>query len=115
AGSYRAAFNLARLYEHLGDTAQYEALLQTSIELNPRFPEGHFYLAKLLLDRNRDLERAAALALRGLQFGGASPMAPLGHYVLADIYNRQGRHADAAREVARGRRLERKVDRSLNR
>jgi hypothetical protein len=33
-------------------------------------------------------------------------MAPLGHYVLADIYNRQGRPGEAAREVALGRALE---------
>ena len=33
-------------------------------------------------------------------------MAPLGHYVLADVYERQGRAADARREVEAARRLE---------
>ena len=33
-------------------------------------------------------------------------MAPLGHYVLADIYSRRGRPKDAAREAAEGRKLE---------
>ena len=28
-------------------------------------------------------------------------MAPLGHFVLADVYNRQGRLAEAEREVRR--------------
>jgi hypothetical protein len=41
----------------------------------------------------------------------SSPYAPLGHYVRADLYSRQGRHADAAREVALGRKLEREVAR----
>jgi hypothetical protein len=34
-------------------------------------------------------------------------MAPLGHYVLADVLNRQGREAEARREVAAAERLQR--------
>ena len=33
-------------------------------------------------------------------------MPPLGHYVLADIYNRQGRRREGAQELARGRALD---------
>jgi hypothetical protein len=33
-------------------------------------------------------------------------MAPLGHFILADIYNRQGKFADAERELRAARRLE---------
>ena len=35
-----------------------------------------------------------------------SPVAPLGHYVLADVYNRQGKAAEASGEVANARRIE---------
>ena len=38
--------------------------------------------------------------------GASSTYAPLGHYVLADLYSRMGRHADAAVEAQRGRALE---------
>lgn len=31
---------------------------------------------------------------------------PLGHYVLADVYNRQGRASDARNEVLRAQKLE---------
>ena len=34
-------------------------------------------------------------------------MAPLGHYVLADVYERQGRAAAARREIEAAKRLER--------
>ena len=44
----------------------------------------------------------------GLKLAPASEMAPLGHYVLADVYNRRGRPGDAAREVAMARSLEAK-------
>jgi len=110
--SYRAAFNLARLHDQLGDVTQYESLLRESINMNPHFAEGHFYLAKLYLDTGGDLERAAASARQGLSVvATSSTMAPFGHYVLADVYNRQGRHADAAREAAIGRQLERQTSR----
>jgi hypothetical protein len=33
-------------------------------------------------------------------------VAPLGHYVLADVYNRQGKAAEASDEVAKARRIE---------
>ena len=36
----------------------------------------------------------------------ASAYAPLGHYVLADLYSRLGRPADAAAEAQKGRALE---------
>ena len=107
ANAYKAAFNLGRLYEQLGNRAEQEAAFRKAIELNPRFAEGHFYLAKLYLDEGRRFDEAMALARRGLEVGGDSELAPLGHYVLADIYNRRGMHQAAQREAARGRALER--------
>jgi choline-sulfatase len=106
ANSYKAAFNLGRLYEQLGNRTEQEAAYKKSIELNPRFAEGHFYLAKLYLDEGRQFDEAIALARRGLEVGAESEFAPLGHYVLADIYSRKGMHAEAQREAARGRALE---------
>jgi arylsulfatase A-like enzyme/Tfp pilus assembly protein PilF len=113
--SYRAMFNLGRLYGEMGQREAQLKAYREAIAANPMFAEGHLYLAKLLLDMNRDLDEAARLAERGVELRPSSPYAPLGHYVLADVYSRQGKHSAAAREAAQGRRLERKVDRSLNR
>jgi hypothetical protein len=44
---------------------------------------------------------------RGLDASPEPDIAPLGHYVLADVYNRLGRPRDAEREAAAARRLER--------
>jgi arylsulfatase A-like enzyme/Tfp pilus assembly protein PilF len=104
--TYKAAFNLSRLYEQVGDRQGQIDALKASIKSNPRFPEGHFFLAKAYLDAGTNLAEAAQLARKGLELGPKSPEAPLGHYVLADIYNRQGRGNEAAREVALGRELE---------
>ncbi len=107
ATAYKAAFNLAKLREQLGDAAGQEAAYRKSIEINPRFAEGYFYLAKLYLDQGRQLDEAISLARRGLEVGPQSEFAPLGHYVLADIYSRRGMVAESRREASRGQEKER--------
>ena len=110
ADAYKAAFNLGKLREQLGDTAGQEAAYRKAIELNPRFAEGYFYLAKLCLDQGNRLVEAAALAQRGLAVNPRSEYAPLGHYVLADVYSRQGKFADSRREAEIGKQKERLRD-----
>jgi len=107
--NYKSAFNLSRLYEQAGDLQGQIDALKQSILSNPRFPEGHFFLAKAYLDSESNLDEAVRLALKGLELAPKSEYAPLGHYVLADVYNRQGRPREGAQELARGRSLERKL------
>jgi arylsulfatase A-like enzyme/Tfp pilus assembly protein PilF len=104
--AFKAAFNLGKVQESVGDAAAQEAAFRKAIELNPHFAEGYFYLAKLYLDQGRRFDEAVTLARRGLALGPRSEFAPLGHYVLADIFSRTGRHAEAQQEAARGRALE---------
>lgn len=105
--SYKAAFNLSRLYEAAGQrTLQVDALKQ-AIEGNPQFAEGHLFLAKAYLDQGRDFKEAIDLARKGLDLRPQPSLLPLGHFVLADLYNRTGRRAEAAQEAARGRALQR--------
>jgi choline-sulfatase len=104
--TFKAAFNLSRLYEDVGDReGQIEALKQ-SIVSNPRFAEGHFFLAKAYLDSGKNLDEAVRVARKGLEIAPKSEYAALGHYVLADLYNRQGRPREAAVELAAGKALD---------
>ncbi len=105
--SYRVQFNLGRLLDSLGDRYGATAALEQSIEINPEFAVGRFFLAKSLIDRNEQLDRAMELARTGLELDPGSDMAPMGHYLLADIYTRLGRPQDAQRELASARALER--------
>jgi arylsulfatase A-like enzyme/Tfp pilus assembly protein PilF len=109
SNNFKAAFNLGRLYESLGRRADQEAAYRKAIEADPQFGEGYFYLAKLLLDEGQRFDEAIVLAKKGLDAAPHSEYAALGHYVLADLYNRTGRHADAATEAARGREVEKKT------
>lgn len=107
--SYKAAFNLGKLCEQLGDSVKQEQAYRRAIEANVSFAEGYFYLAKLYLDEGRNFDEAVSLARKGLEINPKSEYAPLGHYVIADIYSRTsrtGRRAEAEREAEAGRRLE---------
>ena len=104
--AYRAAFNLGRLLARAGRAEESAEQFRASVETRPEFGTGHLYLAKALLDLG-DLEGAERAARRGLEASPEPGIAPLGHYVLADVYNRLGRARDAQREVAAARRLER--------
>ncbi len=106
--SYKAWFNLGKLYARMGNTQAQVDAYRHAIDADPRFAEGHLYLAKLLLDLQQNLDEAVRLARTGLELNPDSEYAPLGHYVIADVYSRQGRRAEAEQEAARGRALERR-------
>jgi arylsulfatase A-like enzyme/Flp pilus assembly protein TadD len=101
----RAWFNLAQLRRGRGDREAYLATLRQAIEKAPDFGAPYWYLAREELGAGR-LDSARDLAQKGLAAQPVSDVAPLGHYVLADVYNRQGRPQEAAAEVEKARRME---------
>ena len=103
--NFRTHFNLAKLYGQVEQPEKMVEHFERSIELNERFAIGHLYLSKHYLDVG-DLERSMELAKRGIELGPEPSMAPLGHFILADVYNNLGRLQEAERELAEARRLE---------
>jgi tetratricopeptide (TPR) repeat protein len=103
---FKAHFNLAKVFGRIGRLEKQMEHFEKAIEVNKNFAVGYLYLSKMYLDRG-DLEKASSLAKKGIELGPEPSMAPLGHYILADVYNRLGRLQDAEREVAIARRLER--------
>ena len=104
--AHRAAFNLGRLLQKAGRTDEALERFRRVAELAPEFAIGRLYLAKALLDRG-DLPGSEREARAGLALQPEASLAPLGHYVLADVYNRQGRVAEARTERRAGDRLAR--------
>ena len=102
--NFRAHFNLARLVGQTGGTDEMIALLEKSIELNPRFATAQLYLANTCLELDR-LERAMELAKTAIEIGPDPELVPFGHFILADVYQRMGRPRDAAREMALAQKL----------
>ena len=104
--SYKAEFNLGLLLGATGDREGQAAAFRRAIGFNPEFAEGHFFLAKALLDSGERLDEAIDLARTGLSLEPSPAMAPMGHYLLADIFTRLGRTEEAERELASARALE---------
>jgi choline-sulfatase len=105
--TYQAQFNLAKLLSAVGRKAEAIGHYQRAVDANPEFGSGYLYLAKARLDLD-DLDGAEAAARKGMTLKPDAEIAPLGHYVLADVYSRRGRTRDAEREAAAGRKLEMK-------
>jgi tetratricopeptide (TPR) repeat protein len=103
---YEAQFNLGRLLGHLGQVDRQQELWEASVESNPTFVQGYYYLSKLLMDRGGDLGRAEELVRLGIENDPDDREGPLGYYVLADILNRTGRTAEAREAVASGQRIQ---------
>jgi tetratricopeptide (TPR) repeat protein len=104
--SYRASFNLAKLLLAARRHEQAVARFREAVASNPAFGTGYLYLAKALLDQGQ-LAEAEEMARRGLREKPEPKTAPLGHYVLADVYSRRGRLRESENEVAAARKLER--------
>jgi choline-sulfatase len=104
--TYRAAFNAAKLLQKIGRSREAVAHFRKAVEIEPSFGTGQLYLAKALLDAG-DLGGAEQWARAGLTNKPEPRLAPLGHYVLADVYERQGRAAEARREVEAAKRMKR--------
>jgi arylsulfatase A-like enzyme/Tfp pilus assembly protein PilF len=107
--AYPAHFNLALIYAKQGLWREEVAELQEAIKYNKKFARSYLFLAKAYLDLNENFDEAISLAKKGLELEPEAESAPLGHYILADIYNRLGRWADYSAEVEKGRALEQKL------
>jgi arylsulfatase A-like enzyme/Tfp pilus assembly protein PilF len=104
----RARFNLAQLRRERGDEAGYVGELRACVDKAPDFGPCYFFLAREALGAGR-LDEAADVAARGIEKDKTSEVAPLGHYVLADVYSRRGDAARSRQEAAAGKALEARI------
>jgi len=111
--AYPAQFNLGLLYGKMGLHQEQIRKLKEAIDSNADYARAYLFLAKAYLDTNADYDEAIALAKKGLELEPEAESAPLGHYVLADIYNRLGRKDDYTSELQKGRELEQKLKGSI--
>jgi len=96
-----SAFNLSGMYRNLQDLEQEERYLQLALTIDPTFPRARLFMARIHLVRGQGYEEAIELVEGALATSGILDQdRALGHFLLADIYNRLGR-ADLSRLNAR--------------
>jgi arylsulfatase A-like enzyme/Flp pilus assembly protein TadD len=91
--SFKALFNLSRVYRLMGREDEEFDTLQKTIEAEPEFPIAYFYLARIRIRRGQNFEEAIALVKKGIELKPSPADLPLGYFLLADLYNRVGDNA----------------------
>jgi arylsulfatase A-like enzyme/tetratricopeptide (TPR) repeat protein len=92
--SVLARFNLGNLLFRLGDAEAAEREMRVLITEAPETAKPYLFLARVLLDQEKDLPEVERLARAGLQRSEDDELRVLGYYLLADVYSRQGRQAE---------------------
>jgi len=110
--AYPAHFNLAKLYGKIGYLREGIEHFKEAIKHKKDFANGYIYLAKAYLDLGENFDEAMLLAKKGLELAPESEYAPLGHYILADIYNRLGQTDKYHEELRKGRQLQQKLEKN---
>jgi arylsulfatase A-like enzyme/Tfp pilus assembly protein PilF len=103
--NFRASYNLSRIYRQMGREDNELAFLNRTRELNPNFPLTYFYLARIDLNRNQNLEEAVILVKKGIELKPEKEELPLGFFLLADLYSRLGQESLSQEYAAKGRDL----------
>jgi len=97
---------LGILFRAVGDGPREIATFQKMVQVARRDPRGYFYLAKALLDHNRNAEAAIQLSSRGFLFNPDPSLQIFGHYVLSDAYQAAGKSSEAQKELQLAQKLE---------
>jgi arylsulfatase A-like enzyme/Tfp pilus assembly protein PilF len=101
--SVPARFNLGSLLLAMGDAEGYRTQMERVIEIAPDRPKGYLFLARGLLAEGGELARALELVETGLTLADDDELKALGHFLLADIYSREGERDKMAEALARAR------------
>ena len=104
---YQPHFNLAKLLSRAGRSADAVDAFPGGRGEESRVWHRLFVPGQGAARRRRSRWRPSNRRSRVSRQSPMPSMTPLGHYVLADVYARQGRESEAARHVAAGKRAER--------
>jgi arylsulfatase A-like enzyme/Tfp pilus assembly protein PilF len=107
--NHKPDFNLGLLHAKFNDVDKAIKEFKSCIEKNDAFAGAYVFLAKAYMDSNRDLNEAEQLARKGLSLKAEPQTMILGHFVLADILNRQGKSKEAQNHVNQAKELQKRL------
>ncbi len=107
--NHKPDFNLGLLYTKANELNKAIQEFKSCIQKNEESAEAYVFLAKAYMDSGNDLHEAEAYAQKGLNFNSDLKTTIFAHLVLADIYNRLGRHQDANQHVREATKLQKTI------
>ncbi len=107
--NHKPDFNLGLLYTKTGDLDKAINEFESCIEKNEEFADAYVFLAKAYMDNGKDLNEAKNLVMKGLDRKPELNTTILGHFILADIYNRLRKYQESERHVAIAKELQKTI------
>ncbi|MEM2947870.1 MAG: hypothetical protein QXN96_06530, partial [Candidatus Bathyarchaeia archaeon] len=104
--NWRPDFNLGLLFSKRKQLDQAEKEFRNCLQKNEEYGPAYIFLAKVLMDKGKNLLEAEKLALKGLTLTADLSSLILGHLVLVDIYHRLGQPAKANFHLQQAQQLQ---------
>jgi tetratricopeptide (TPR) repeat protein len=86
---------MGRLYGITGNSRKELETFQSMVQLHPQDPRGYFFLGKVLLEHQGDMNQVIQLAETGLSLNPSAEFKPFGYFLLGDAYTALGMHQKA--------------------
>lgn len=102
-------FNLGLLYTKSKELDKAIKEFKSCVQKNEEYGSAYVFLAKAYMDTGMDLNEAAQLAEKGISLTPDLKTTVLAHFVLADIYNRLGRHQESQQHVSKAKQLQKSL------
>jgi len=104
--NHKPDFNLGLLYAKAKELDKAIKEFKSCIEKDEELADAYVFLAKASMDNAVDLNEAEKLAQKGLELKPELRTNILAHFILADIYNRLGRHKESRKHVDKAKKLQ---------
>ncbi|MEN6559501.1 MAG: sulfatase-like hydrolase/transferase [Acidobacteriota bacterium] len=102
-GHIKAFYNLARVYQTVGELEKARQALAKCLEVDPKFALPYLYAARIDLVRGERYDEAIGLTLKALDLDLDPEGRALGWGLLAELYRRVGDEARSREYAARAR------------
>lgn len=97
-----ARFNLGKLLLRFNDFEGYMSHMREVVKLAPKKAEGYLFLARGMLRRSDDPVEIEKLVQKGISLAQKARLKAFGYFLLADIYNRQGKPGKVKQVLEKG-------------
>ncbi len=109
SGKPEYLLRLGILFRTVGDGRREIATFKKMIQVSQEDPRGYFYLAKAVLDHERNAPVAIQLISQGLSLNPDRSLQIFGHYVLSDAYQAAGNPSESRKELLLAQKLEKEM------